>query len=63
MSTLLLVILIVVVVGVIPAMIVGFVLTKDGLARQKRIAQMKKFRKATRPEKAAFSEADRRTVV
>lgn len=63
MSTLLLVILIVVVIGVIPALIIGFVLTKDGIARQKRISQMKKFRGATRPEKAALSEADRRTVV
>ena len=63
MSTLLLIILIVVVIGVIPAMIIGFVLTKDGLARQKRITQMKRFRNTTRPEKAAFTEQDRRTVV
>jgi hypothetical protein len=63
MSTLLLIILIVVVIGVIPALIIGFVLTKDGLERQRRIAQMKSFRNNTRPEKATFSEADRRTVV
>jgi hypothetical protein len=63
MSTLLLVIIIVVVIGVIPAMIIGFVLTKDGLERQRRITQMKRFRNSVRPQKAAFSESDRRTVV
>ena len=63
MSTLLLVIIIVVVIGVIPAMIVGFVLTKDGLERQRRITQMKRFRNNVRPEKAVFSDQDRRTLV
>ena len=45
MSILLIVIIVVVVIGVIPAMIIGFVLTKDGMARQKRISQMKRFRR------------------
>jgi hypothetical protein len=63
MSILLLVIIIAVVIGVIPALIIGFVLTKDGLARQKRISQMKQFRTSVRPDKPQFSEQDRRTVV
>jgi hypothetical protein len=63
MSTLLIVILIVVVIGVIPALIIGAVLTKDGLARQKRIAQMKKFRTSVRPQNADFTDQDHRTLV
>jgi hypothetical protein len=63
MSTLAWVIIAVVVIVIIPNMIIGYVLTKDGLARARRIAQMKKFRNSVRPDKAEFSESDRRTVV
>jgi hypothetical protein len=51
------------VIVIIPNMIIGYVLTKDGLARARRIAQMKKFRTSVRPAKTEFSESDRRTVV
>jgi flagellar basal body-associated protein FliL len=63
MSTLAIVIILVVVLVIIPNMIIGFVLTKDGLARQKRIAQMKRFRSSVRPKTAGFTDEDRRTVV
>jgi hypothetical protein len=63
MSTLLIVILAVVVIGVIPSLIIGAVLTKDGLARQKRITQMKRFRTSVQPKTAGFTDEDRRTVV
>jgi hypothetical protein len=62
MSLLVIIILIVVIV-VIPNLIIGAVLTKDGLARQKRITQMKKFRNSVRPKTATFTDEDRRTVV
>jgi hypothetical protein len=53
----------VVAVILILGLIIGFVLTKDGLARQKRITQMKRFRKSVRPRRADFTDQDRRTVV
>jgi hypothetical protein len=41
----------------------GFVLTTEGLARQKRINQMKRFRQSARAQKVGFTEQDKRTVV
>ncbi len=57
------IIVILLAVGVIlPALIIGFVLTKDGIARQKRISRMKHFRKSVRPPHAGFTDEDRRTI-
>jgi hypothetical protein len=63
MSTLTWVIIAAVAIFIVLNMAIGFVLTKDGMARQRRITQMKRFRNSVRPHKAEFSESDRRTVV
>lgn len=46
-----------------PALAIGYVLTMDGIKRQKRISQMKKFRASVRPHDSGFTDADKRTIV
>jgi uncharacterized membrane protein len=41
----------------------GFVLTSEGMARQKRIGQMRRFRQSSRAQKFDFTDEDKRTVV
>ena len=41
----------------------GAVLGKEQFARQRKVMQMKRFRRDARTQKAEFSEADRRTMV
>jgi uncharacterized membrane protein len=41
----------------------GFILTTEGMQRQKRITQMKRFRNSARAQKVDFTEQDKRTVV
>jgi ammonia channel protein AmtB len=63
MSTLTWVIIAAVAIFIVLNMAIGFVLTKDGMARQKRITQMKRFRNSARAQKVDFTEQDKRTVV
>jgi uncharacterized membrane protein len=44
-------------------MFVGAIVTKEGLDRQRRIMQMKRFRNSARAQKAAFSADDKRTMI
>jgi uncharacterized membrane protein len=41
----------------------GFVMTKEQLQRQRKVMQMKRFRRDARAKKVPFSEADKRTMV
>jgi uncharacterized membrane protein YdjX (TVP38/TMEM64 family) len=41
----------------------GAVIGKEALERQRRIMQMKRFRRDARARKVEFSEADKRTMV
>ena len=41
----------------------GAVLGKEQMARQRKVMQMKRFRRDARTQKAEFSEADKRTMV
>ncbi|MDX6668344.1 MAG: hypothetical protein QOK04_1724 [Solirubrobacteraceae bacterium] len=42
---------------------VGAVVTKEGMDRQRRIMQMKRFRNSARAQKVAFSPEDKRTMI
>lgn len=42
---------------------IGAVLGKEQFARQRKVMQMKRFRRDARTQKAEFSEADKRTMV
>ena len=46
----------------IVAVFLGAVLGKEQLARQRRINQMRRFRRASRTRKVEFTEADKRTM-
>ena len=41
----------------------GAVLGKEQMARQRKVMQMKRFRRDARTQKAEFTEADKRTMV
>jgi Sec-independent protein secretion pathway component TatC len=41
----------------------GAVLGKEQMARQRKVMQMKRFRRDARAQKAEFTEADKRTMV
>jgi uncharacterized integral membrane protein len=41
----------------------GAVVGKEGLDRQRKVTQMKRFRRDARAKKVEFSEADKRTMV
>ena len=43
--------------------LIGVVVGKEGLDRQRRIMQMKRFRREARARKVEFTETDKRTVV
>jgi Sec-independent protein secretion pathway component TatC len=42
---------------------VGAVVTKEGMDRQRRIMQMKRFRNSARAQKVDFSPEDKRTMI
>ena len=42
---------------------IGAVLGKEQLERQRKVSQMKRFRREARARKVEFSEADKRTMV
>ncbi|MEA2409757.1 MAG: hypothetical protein QOC77_318 [Thermoleophilaceae bacterium] len=42
---------------------VGAVVTKEGMDRQRRIMQMKRFRNSARAQKVGFSPEDKRTMI
>jgi uncharacterized membrane protein len=42
---------------------IGLVVTKEQLDRQRKVMQMKRFRRDARTKKIEFSEADKRTMV
>jgi hypothetical protein len=42
---------------------IGAVIGKEGLDRQRKVLQMKRFRRDARAQKVDFSEADKRTMV
>jgi hypothetical protein len=42
---------------------IGVVIGKEGLDRQRRIWQMKRFRDSARARKIEFTETDKRTVI
>ena len=42
---------------------IGAVVGKEGMDRQRRIMQMKRFRNSARAQKAAFSPEDKRTMI
>jgi Sec-independent protein secretion pathway component TatC len=44
-------------------MFIGALVGKEGLDRQRRIMQMKRFRREARARKVEFTETDKRTVV
>jgi uncharacterized membrane protein len=41
----------------------GLVVTKEQLERQRKVMQMKRFRRDARAKKVPFTEADKRTMV
>jgi Mn2+/Fe2+ NRAMP family transporter len=43
--------------------LIGLVITKEGLDRQRKVMQMKRFRRDARAKKVEFSEADKRTMI
>jgi hypothetical protein len=42
---------------------IGAVVGKEGMDRQRKVLQMKRFRRGARAQKVDFSEADKRTMV
>jgi uncharacterized membrane protein len=42
---------------------IGFLVTKEGMDRQRRIMQMKRFRNSARAQKVDFTPEDKRTMV
>jgi Sec-independent protein secretion pathway component TatC len=44
-------------------MFVGAVVTKEGLDRQRRIMQMKRFRESAKARKVDFTPEDKRTMI
>jgi uncharacterized membrane protein len=44
-------------------MFIGAVVTKEGLDRQRRIMQMKRFRNSARAQKTDFTPEDKRTMI
>ena len=42
---------------------IGVVIGKEGMDRQRKVMQMKRFRRDARAQKVDFSEADKRTMV
>jgi Sec-independent protein secretion pathway component TatC len=44
-------------------MFIGAVVTKEGLDRQRRIQQMRRFRNSARTQKVDFTPEDKRTVI
>ena len=42
---------------------IGLIVGKEGLDRQRKVMQMKRFRNDARTRKVEFSEADKRTMV
>jgi hypothetical protein len=42
---------------------IGVVIGKEGFARQRKVMQMKRFRRDARAQKVNFSDADKRTMV
>ena len=47
----------------VAALVVGALITKEYLDRQKRIMKMKRFRKSVQPQKADFTSDDKRTMI
>ena len=47
----------------IALMLIGLLFAKEGMERQRRIMQMKRFRESARTRKAEFTPADKRTVI
>ena len=43
--------------------VIGFVVTREQMARQRRVRQLHRFRKAARARETEFTPADKRTVV
>jgi hypothetical protein len=43
--------------------VIGLVIGKEAFARQRKVMQMKRFRRDARAQKVEFSEADKRTTV
>jgi hypothetical protein len=50
-------------VVVLILLIVGGIVTAEFISRQRRVLQMKRFRREVRAPKVEFSEADKRTMV
>jgi uncharacterized membrane protein len=50
-------------IPIVLAVFTGWVLTAEGMQRQRRIMQMKKFRQSARAQKVDFTAEDKRTVV
>jgi hypothetical protein len=44
-------------------MFIGAVIGKEGLDRQRRVMQMKRFRNASRTQKVDFTPEDKRTLI
>jgi Mn2+/Fe2+ NRAMP family transporter len=42
---------------------IGLVITKEQMDRQRKVMQMKRFRREARAKKVEFSEADKRTMI
>jgi hypothetical protein len=42
---------------------IGLIVGKEGLDRQRKVMQMKRFRRDAKARKVEFSEADKRTMV
>jgi hypothetical protein len=47
----------------IALLFIGAVIGKEGMDRQRRILQMKRFRRDARARKTEFTQADRRTLI
>ena len=43
--------------------VLGVVIGKEAMARQRKVMQMKRFQRDARAQKAEFTEADKRTMV
>jgi hypothetical protein len=43
--------------------VIGLIVGKEGMERQRKVLQMKRFRRDAKARKVEFSEADKRTMV
>jgi hypothetical protein len=55
--------IIIIVIVVVLGGVVGAFVTKEALERQRRIMQMKRFRRTSRNQKVDFSAEDKRTMI